>query len=210
MSNTIAQLNWRYATQEFDSSQKLSTEQVSLIKEAFRLSPSSFGLQGWKFIHVTDPVKRAALKEASWGQSKVTDASEFFVLAVPTNFSQANVDAYLKLVSKERNIPVDQLKGLQDMLTGYLARNNAESILAWLKQQTYIALGQVMTVAAIESIDTCPMEGFNPAKYNEILELDSKNLTSVVALAVGFRSKDDKYGAMAKVRYPTEDVFLNI
>ena len=210
MSNTIAQLNWRYATQEFDSTQKLSTEQVSLIKEAFRLSPSSFGLQGWKFIHVTDLAKRAALKEASWGQSKVTDASEFFVLAVPTNFSQANVDAYLKLVSKERNIPVDQLKGLQDMLTGYLARNNAESILAWLKQQTYIALGQVMTVAAIESIDTCAMEGFNPAKYNEILELDSKNLTSVVALAVGFRLKDDKYGTMAKVRYPTEEVFLTI
>ena len=210
MSNTIAQLNWRYATQEFDSTQKLSTEQVSLIKEAFRLSPSSFGLQGWKFIHVTDLAKRAALKEASWGQSKVTDASEFFVLAVPTNFSQANVDAYLKLVSKERNIPVDQLKGLQDMLTGYLARNNAESILAWLKQQTYIALGQVMTVAAIESIDTCAMEGFNPAKYNEILELDSKNLTSVVALSVGFRLKDDKYGTMAKVRYPTEEVFLTI
>ena len=210
MSNTIAQVNWRYATQEFDSTQKLSTEQVSLIKEAFRLSPSSFGLQGWKFIHVTDLAKRAALKEASWGQSKVTDASEFFVLAVPTNFSQANVDAYLKLVSKERNIPVDQLKGLQDMLTGYLARNNAESILAWLKQQTYIALGQVMTVAAIESIDTCAMEGFNPAKYNEILELDSKNLTSVVALAVGFRLKDDKYGTMAKGRYPTEEVFLTI
>jgi nitroreductase len=209
-NNTIKQLNWRYATKLFDSSKKLSADQLEVVHEAFRLSPSSFGLQGWKFIRVTDPTKRLALKEAAFGQAQVSDASEFFVLTIPTNFSTANIDAFVASTAKQRNIKPEELVGFKDMLVGFLSSKTPEQIIAWLKNQVYIALGEVMAVCAIDNIDTCPMEGFNPTKFDEILDLKSKNLTSVVSLAVGFRSSTDKYASLPKVRFSQEEAILTI
>ena len=213
MNNTnhsLNQLNWRYATKMFDTTKKITAEQLEIVIESLRLSPSSYGLQGWKFIRVVDQTKRQTLKEAAYGQSQVTNASEFFILTIPTNFSETNIDKFIESTAKTRNMPVEQLSKFKDMLKSTLANQTAEQTASWLKMQLYIALGQAMAVCAIENIDTCPMEGFDHAKFDEILDLKSKNLTSVVCLAVGFRSAEDKYAQLAKVRFSEEEMLLTI
>ena len=209
-NNTIKQLNWRYAVKQFDSSRKLSPEQLLTVTEAMRLSASSFGLQGWKFIHVVNPAVRQQLKDASWGQSQVDDASEYFVFAAPTNYSNTDIDNFVNSTAKIRQQPLEQLTKFKEMLYGFLSQKSPDDLLVWLKKQIYLALGQTIATCAVEGIDTCPMEGFDPAKYDQILGLTSKNLTSVVCLAVGFRSPDDKYSQLAKVRFPADEVLITL
>lgn len=209
-NNSINALNWRYATKQFDTSKKLSDEQLAYVKEAFRLAPSSYGLQAWKFVHVKDSTKRAALKEAAFGQGQIEDASELFVLCVPTNYSIDGVDKYIASMADTRKMKVEELEGFRDMMAGNLGSKSPEQINIWLKNQVYIALGFVMAACAMEKIDTCPMEGFNPGKFDEILDLGSQSLTSVLCLPVGFRAADDKYAAMPKVRFSQDELFLEV
>lgn len=208
MSAILSQLQWRYATKEFDTEKKLSSEQEHTIIEALRLAPSSFGLQPWKFVIVTDPVIRAKLREQAWGQAQITDASHLVVLCSLKNLDQTHVDKYVDLTAKERNIPREKLDGFHKMIMGSINSKDAEAVKTWSKEQVYIALGVLLTTCALEQIDACPMGGFNNAGFDEILGLSEYNIESAVICPVGFRKESDATSKLAKVRFPESEVII--
>ncbi|APB33846.1 nitroreductase [Gloeomargarita lithophora Alchichica-D10] len=202
------QLNWRYATKKFDPTRKISPEIWAILEESLRLAPSSFGLQPWQFIVVNNPAIRNQLVEHSWGQKQVVNASHLLVLALQKHISPQDVDRYLARTAAVQGTPIENLQGFGNVIKGFLTQPpyplNLEE---WAARQVYIALGQLMTVAAFLGIDTCPMEGFIPAKYDEILGLHETPYRSVVVCPVGYRSEDDKNAQRPKVRYAKSDVF---
>ncbi len=208
MNNIINALNWRYATKSFDSSKKLSDEQLDTILESMRLSASSYGLQPWKFVVVSNPETRTALRAAAWDQTQVTDASAFVVLAVRTDVDTAYVDAYMKSIADTRGMNVAALSGFADMIKGTISRRTAEQVIDWSSRQVYIALGTALTTAAQLEVDTCPMEGFDEAKFDEILGLKEMKLASRVCLAIGFRSAEDTSASYKKVRSAKDEVVV--
>ncbi len=210
MKNIIDALNWRYAVQIFDQNKKLTDEQLNMILDAGRLAPSSFGLQPWKFIVVKNPETRAKLREAGFDQRKITEASHFVVFAVRKDLDEAYVDRYVKLVSETRAVTVESLAGLDAMLRGAVNRRTPEERLVWSTNQLYISLGMMLATAALEGIDAGPMEGFDRKKFDEILGLEEINLESRAALALGFRSDADPMSHAAKVRFPKEEVVVEI
>jgi nitroreductase len=210
MNNIINALNWRYATKSFDPSKKLSDEQLDTILESMRLSASSYGLQPWKFIVVSNPETRTALRAAAWDQTQVTDASVFIVLTVRTDVDAAYVDAYMKSIADARGMDVSALAGFADMIKGTISRRTAEQVIDWSSRQVYIALGTALTTAAQLEVDACPMEGFDESKFDEILGLKEKGLTSRVCLALGFRSAEDTSASYKKVRFAKNEVIVTM
>lgn len=204
-SQVLQQLNWRYATKKFDPTKKIPPEIWKTLEDSLVLAPSSFGLQPWKFIVVSNPDIRQQLVQHSWGQTQVVDASHLVVLAIQKELSAADVDRYVQHMSVVRQVEVDALQGLANMIKGFLS-NPSIDLNDWAARQVYIALGQFMTAAAMLGIDTCPMEGFNPALYDEVLGLTEQGYSAVVLCPAGYRAADDKYAAMPKVRYPNQDV----
>lgn len=207
----LEQLNWRYATKQFDPNRKISVSDWTTLEEALRLTPSSGGLQPWKFVVVTDPAVRAKLRPASYGQPQITDASHLVVFAAKNNFSEADVDSHLQNVARAQGVPVESLAQFRGMLVGGIvqamdeaARNN------WARNQAFIALGNLLTSAALLGIDACPMEGFDRAQYDEILGLKAKGYSSAVIATLGYRLPTDKYAIAPKVRFSKEQIFLNV
>ena len=209
-NNSLDALAWRYATKTFDPSKKLSADQLNTITESLRLSASSYGLQPWKFIVVTNPEIRTKLRGAAWDQSQITDASALIVLAVQKTVDTAYVDRFVTSVSTQRNVPADALKGYADMMKSAITSRTPEGVKEWSSRQVYIALGTALTVAALEGIDACPMEGFDPQKADEILGLSKLGLESRVLLPVGFRSVEDKTAGYKKVRFTKEEVVIEV
>ncbi|MEM6446878.1 MAG: NAD(P)H-dependent oxidoreductase [Cyanobacteria bacterium P01_D01_bin.123] len=204
----LQQLQWRYAVKQFDSTKVISDDLWQTLEQTLLLAPSSFGLQPWKFIVVRDPDVRQQLVEASWGQTQVVEASHLVVLAIPTEVDSTDVDRFVQRMADVRQTPAEKLQGYGNMVKGFLQNPPFPvTMKEWATRQVYIALGQLMTSAAMLGIDTCPMEGFIPAKYDEILGLTERGLTAVVVCPAGYRADGDKYATMAKVRYPHEDVF---
>ena len=210
MKNTIEALNWRYATKQFDTSKKLSQEQLDMLLEAARLSPSSFGLQPWKFIVVTNPAIRAKLREAAWGQAQITDASALIVFAVKKNINATLVDEFIASVAKTRGLKPEDLKEYADSIKGSIASRTLEGAKEWASRQVYISLGVLLTTAAQAEIDACPMEGFDSKKFDEILGLDALGLESRVLATVGFRSPTDKTAAYKKSRFSKGEVIVEV
>ncbi len=208
MSAFLDALQWRYATKKFDPSKKLSDAQLDALLAELRLAPSSYGLQPYKFLVISDPALRAKLREASWGQPQITEASHLVVMCARTDLGPAYVDEYLKLIADERGVPADSLNGFREILVGFAQNMSQETILTWAKKQVYIALGVLLSAAALAKVDACPMEGFEPAKYDEILGLKAMNLTSTVVCPLGFRSADDAHASMKKVRFPASELFV--
>jgi nitroreductase len=203
----LNQLQWRYATKEFDSGKKIPEDVWKVLEQSLVLAPSSFGLQPWKFFVIRNPEIRQQLVEHSWGQKQVVDASHLVVLTIKEDVSSEDVDTYLQRMSEVRNVPLDKLEGLASMVKGFLNRpSDVFDKDAWSAKQVYIALGFFMFSAAMLEIDTCPMEGIDPAKYDEVLGLKDKGYRTVVVCPVGYRLPTDKYANMAKVRFETEDV----
>ncbi len=205
----LEKLNKRYATKKFNANKKLSADELSTLLEAIRLSASSYGLQAYKVLVIENEAIRKQLRSAAWDQSQITDASHLLVFAVDTNFDEKGVDSFVDLTAKTRNIDSSSLSGYADMMKGSFKRPKNE-LQAWLSRQVYIALGFGLVAAAELDIDACPMEGFDNAKFDEILGLEEKGLASVVILAVGQRSDDDGYQHLAKVRRNKEELFINI
>ena len=203
-------MKWRYAVTKFDTTKKLTSEQIDEIMEAAILTPSAFGLQPWRFIVVTNPEIRKQLQEAGYNQPKISEASHLVVLAVEKNIDDKLVDAFIDLVSKVRGMDVGSLKGYSDMIKGSLVGKSTEQRIEWATKQVYIALGVIITTASSMEIDSAPMEGFDPKKFDEILGLEKMGLESKVAVALGFRSADDASAGYAKVRYPKEKVILEV
>ncbi len=203
----LQQLNWRYATKKFDPSKKISTADWAVIEKALILTPSSYGLQPWKFIVVTDPTLKAKLRPASWNQSQVKDCSHLVVLTAKRDITEADVDRFIDRIAEVRGATVESLAGYKGYMVGDLVNGSRHAIIhEWAARQTYIALGNLMTSAAMLGVDACPFEGIEPAKYDEILGLKGTGYTTISACPLGYRAADDKYASAPKVRFETKDV----
>lgn len=207
MKNIIDSLNWRYAAKVFDPDKKISDETFNNFLEAVRLSPSSFGLQPWKFIVVKNADMRSKIKEAAYGQSQVVDASHLIVFAVDKNFSAGN---YIKSVATVRGVPAESLDDYKGMIDGFLAPLSPDEKMEWATKQVYLALGIALVSAAAMEIDSCPMEGFDGKVVDEILGFKTLGLESRVLLPVGYRSSNDKYASLPKARYLKEEVVIEL
>jgi nitroreductase len=207
----LAALHWRYAVKKFDPAKRISAADWIALEQALVLSPSSVGLQPWKFIIVTDPAMKARLKPAAWDQSQVTDCSHFVVFTVRKDLGADHVDRHITRMAEVRGVTPESLGRFRQMITGNLDKARAEARLdTWQSHQLYIALGQFMAGAAVIGVDTCPMEGFEPDKFDEILALKGTGLASVVCCAAGYRAADDKYAVTKKVRFKPDDVIVRI
>ena len=204
----ISKLNTRYATKVFDPSKKVSEADMAKLLEAIRLSASSYGLQPYKILVVEDPKIRAELREAAWNQPQITDASVLLVFAAKFETNADSIDEFVDLVAKTRNMPKDALSGYSDMMKGSLQGMNQEQIETWVSKQAYIALGFGLVAAAVLGIDACPMEGFSAPDFDKILDINKLGLKSKVIMAVGYRSDEDHYAHLAKVRQKKEDLFI--
>ena len=202
----LASLRWRYATKQFDPSRLIPAETWHALEEALILSPSSFGLQPWRFIHISNPDLRAALRSHSWDQTQATDASHYLVIAAKSDVTAEDIDSWIDHLSATRGTPPASLAPLRKVMMGFISSMDADARRAWTTRQCYIALGQLMTSAALLGIDTCPLEGIDPAAYDRLLDLEGSGFSTVVACAAGYRSPDDKYAALPKVRYPRGSV----
>jgi nitroreductase len=204
----LSKLNKRYATKVFDKTKKVSEADMETLLEAIRLSASSYGLQPYKVLVVTDPAIRAELRKAAWNQSQITDASALLIFAAKYETNTASIDEFVDLVADTRNMPKEALAGYSDIMKGSIQNMSQEQIETWVSKQAYIALGFGLVTAAVLGLDACPMEGFSAADFDKILDINKLGLKSKVILAVGYRSEDDKYQHLAKVRQKKEDLFI--
>lgn len=207
MTHILDTLNKRYATKKFDPTKKICAEDLNTLKEVLRLTPSSYGLQPWKFLIIENPELRAQLREQSWGQSQVTDASHLIVFCTYTDMTDELIDSHVRNTAETRNLDIANLQGYADFVKKKMQGLTPEQKRTWNSKQAYIALGQFMVACAEMQIDATPMEGFEPEKYNEILGLTEKGLQATLVCAIGYRSADDAAQFSPKVRRPIEDIF---
>ena len=202
----LAALRFRYATKRFDASRKIPSDQWDAIEDSLVLTPSSFGLQPWKFLVVNDPAVRAKLLPESWNQPQVTEASHFIVLTARTDLNQEDIEAWINRMAEVQGTTPEAVAPLRGMIEGFAERMSREERHVWNTRQVYIALGQLMTTAAVLGIDTCPMEGISASSYDRILGLEGSGYATVVACALGYRSPEDKYASIPKTRFSREKV----
>jgi len=200
------QLNWRAAVKTFNPEAKLEREQVEQILETMRLAPSSYGLQLWRFVVVDSAELRAKMREVSYDQPQVTDASRLIVIAHRDDVTEQDVDNYIAAVAKTRGQEISDLADYRNSIWGALSRMAKEEKVAWAARQSYIALGFALQAAALMKIDAGPMEGFDTEAVTKLLGLDEKGYQAVAYIALGHRSSDDKYADLPKVRYSSEEV----
>jgi nitroreductase len=210
MTQIIEALNWRYAVKKYDTSKKISESDLATLIEAISLSPSSMGLQPYKILNIVDPEMRLKLQEKSFGQSQVVDASNFIVFAAFTEMDEEYVDSYVAETASQRNSTVEDLKSYKDFLWGSASKIPTEKMPIWSSKQAYLALGNLLHSAASMKIDASPMEGFDPAGYDEVLGLKEKGLTAAVICALGYRHEDDKHQHAVKVRKTLKDLVETI
>ena len=204
-------LNWRYATKKFDPVRKISAETWQTLEETLVLAPSSIGLQPWRFYVITDPAMKARLMPAAWNQAQVVECSHFVVFTVRKNLGADHVERHIERMVEVRGVVKESLTKFGQMALQNLDAARAEGRLdTWQTYQIYIALGSFMTAAALLGVDTCPMEGFEPLKFDEILGLKATNYMSIVGCAAGYRLPDDKYASTKKVRFKAEDVIVRV
>jgi nitroreductase len=203
----LRQLTWRYATKKFDPARKVSATDWAVLEEALILTASSYGLQPWKFIVVTDPALKARLRPASWNQAQVEDCSHLVVFTAKRDITEADLDRFIARTAEVRGATLESLAGYKGYMLGDLVKGPRHAIIhEWAARQTYIAMGNLLTSAALLGIDTCPFEGIEPTKYDEILGLTSTGYATVAACPVGYRAADDKYASAPKVRFEAKDV----
>lgn len=206
MENIIEILNFRYATKKFDINKKISEEDFETLLEALRLSPSSLWIQPWKFIVVNNKEIRQKLQDASWNQSQVTDASHYIVFTIPEIINENWINRYFENISSVRWVDISSLEQFKNMVNNYILPLTEEKNQNFSAQQVYIALWNILTVAAILWIDTCTIWWLDPNSYDEILWLKQKWYKTVVACALWYRASDDKYAMMKKVRFPKDEM----
>ncbi len=210
MSTFINNQNWRYATKKFDATKKISTEDLNTLKEAIRLSSSSYGLQPYKVIIVENPELRAKIQPVAWGQSQIVEASHLIVFANRTTIEESEVDAFFDNISKTREIPLEALAGYQGFMKSKINELSKDAQNIWNAKQTYLALGNLLNAAAELKIDVTPMEGFSPADVNKILGLDAMGLNATLIATVGYRHEEDATQHHKKVRKSNEELFITL
>jgi len=210
MTTFIENQNWRYATKKFDTTRKISTEDLNTLKEAIRLSPSSYGLQPYKVIFVENPELRAKLQPAAWGQTQIVDASNLVVFANIINFSDAEINEAVKNLTETRELPSGALDGYADFMKSKISNLPLETRNVWTSKQTYLAMGNLLNAAAELKIDVTPMEGFDPEQVNEILGLTALGLNASLIATVGYRHEEDLTQHHKKARKSNEELFITL
>jgi len=204
-------LNWRYAVKAFDPNRKLSADTWATLEQALVLSPSSFGLQPYRFIVVENRATREQLVPHAWGQRQVVEASHFIVFAARTSVTEAEIDALIQRIASVRGVTPESLASYRGMMTGMLLSEGFKPMAThWATRQVYLALGNLMTAAALLGVDACPMEGFVPAEFDKILRLPEQGLTAVVSCALGYRSASDKHATTPKVRFDRSELVKTV
>ncbi|MCF7812588.1 NAD(P)H-dependent oxidoreductase [Candidatus Gracilibacteria bacterium] len=191
-------LYWRHATKEFDPKKKVSEKNLQKILEAIRLTPTSFGLQPYHVIVITDQKLKEKIRTLSWDQPQVTTCSYLLVFCARTDSAQ-RIDQYLEIASEGKSEIREKLVGYEKMMRGSLGKMDFH----WASRQAYIAHGFALAACAELEIDSCPMEGFDPEKLDQLLELP-EHFKSIVMLPIGYRKEDPK---REKVRFGEEDLF---
>jgi len=210
MNKYIENLHWRYATKKFNPEKQVSKDDMETLLEAIRLSASSYGLQPYEVMVIEDPEVRAKLKPAAFGQPQITDASYLLVFAYNINVDRQYLDKFIKNNSETRNKPVEDFQDLREMIQNSVLTFTEDVKHIWASRQVYIALGNLLSAAADLKIDVCPMEGFNSAEFDELLDLKSKDLKSVTLATVGYRSETDQLKDAKKVRKSKDELFTRI
>ena len=206
----LSALRWRYAVKKFDPSRQVPDAQWKALEEALVLSPSSLGLQPWKFFVVESPALRAQLRTVSWNQSQITDASRLVVFAAKKNLGPADAERFIALIAQVRKVPPESLASYKAMMLGSMEKRSPEGLRTWIEKQAYISLGVFLTAAAVLGVDACPMEGLDPAEYDRILGLTEKGYGTLFAAAAGYRAADDAYANAAKVRFPHSEIVVHL
>jgi len=207
----LRQLKWRYATKQFDPAQKIPAKVWAALEETLVLAPSSFGVQPWKFLVIDDPSVRAELRTHSWGQSQIVDASHLVVFLVQHPVNPAAVRRFIERTAEVRGVSVETLAGYEKVVNGFVGNFPSEiELRAWAARQVYIAFGGFMTAAALLGVDTCPIEGLDPAGYDQVLGLAGTGYFTLAACPAGYRLATDKYAATPKVRFKHEHVIQHI
>lgn len=202
-------LNWRYAVKKFDAAGRIPLDKWEALEESLLLSPSSYGLQAWKFLVVEDKALRAKLRPASWDQSQITDADKLVVFLVKKDAGPEDVQRFVDRISEVRRVPAETLEGYKQMMLQSMSLP-PEKVEAWLTRQVYIALGNFLTSAALLGVDACPMEGFDKDEYDNILGLREQGWKSVVVATAGVRASDDAYAKSRKVRFPKAEIVAKV
>ncbi|MBX9626253.1 MAG: NAD(P)H-dependent oxidoreductase [Gemmataceae bacterium] len=208
-SDALAALKWRYATKKFDPAKTIPPDTWAVLEQALVLSPSSTGLQPWRFVVVTDPEVRKRLHPAAYNQPQILDCSHLVVFCGKTPPTVADADRHVAHTSRVRNVGPETLEGFRKMVVGAASRPPEQGT-AWAARQCYIALGVFLTTAAMIGVDACPMEGFDPAKFDEALGLKARGVGSIALAAAGYRHPDDKYAHLPKVRFPADEVIEQV
>jgi nitroreductase len=206
-TDLLAGLRWRYAVKSFDGNRSIASDTWDALEQALVLTPSSYGLQPWKFLVINDADLKAELRTHSWNQSQITDCSHLVVLLAKRSIDSSDLERLIQATAHTRGIEATGLEGYKGMMQRDLVEGpRSQTIGTWASNQVYIALGNLMTAAALLGVDSCPIEGFSPPDYDRILGLENSPYRSTVVCPCGYRSPDDKYAALAKVRYPLSEL----
>ncbi|MCC8358883.1 NAD(P)H-dependent oxidoreductase [Salinimicrobium sediminilitoris] len=208
--NSITALKWRYAVKKFDPDKLVSEEKIDVLKTAFNLTATSYGLQPLRLVLVQNKEIQDKLMKASYNQKQIGTASHLLVICIENTVDKGFIEKHFKMVQDIRKTPDEILHPFRESLIGDFEQKPVDEVKIWATHQAYLVLGTLLTVCAVEGIDSCPMEGFEPKKYNEILELEKYGLEAVLALPVGYRSDDDFFASLKKVRRPLKDTVIEI
>lgn len=204
----IERLQWRYAVKRFDASRTLDEATWQALEASLVLTPSSYGLQPWLFVVITDPAIKAQLPGMSWNQQQPKDCSHMIVLAARKTMDESYVNRFMESVAQTRGLSAEAVAGFRNVLVSTV--NNATGKhLDWNARQVYIALGQLMATAAVLRVDACPMEGIDTVAYDTLLGLTETDYTCIVGCALGYRHPEDQAASAAKVRFAAADVVVH-
>jgi len=210
MNNILDALEWRYAVKKFDDKASLTEQQILEVKNAFNLSASSYGLQPYKMIVVQNPDLKEKLVPASYGQKQISQSAALLVFAVRTDFGMDYIDQYFEDMSVKRQIPLENLEGYKNFMKGSFANKSEEEIWSWSVKQVYLTMGHMLASLAAMKIDACPMEGIDPNAYDKILDLEAKQLKTIVAMPIGVRAIDDATASALKVRKDLSEIIIEL
>jgi len=210
MNNILDALEWRYAVKKFDDKASLTEQQILEVKKVFNLSASSYGLQPYKMIVVQNPELKEKLVPASFGQQQISQSAAILVFAVRTDFGMDYIDQFFKDMSTKRQIPLENLEGYKNFMKGSFANKSEDEISSWATKQVYLTMGHMLASLAALQIDACPMEGLDPQAYDKILDLDAKQLKTIVAMPIGMRAPDDASATALKVRKDLSDIIIDL
>ncbi|MCY2686823.1 NAD(P)H-dependent oxidoreductase [Salinimicrobium sp. TH3] len=208
--NSVTALKWRYAVKKFDPDKLVSEEKINVLKTAFNLTATSYGLQPLRLVLVQNKEIQGKLMAASYNQKQIGTASHLLVICIENTVDKGFIEKHFKMVQDIRKTPDEVLHPFRESLIGDFEQKPIDEVKIWATHQAYLVLGTLLTVCAVEGIDSCPMEGFEPKKYNDILKLEKYGLEAVLALPVGYRSNDDFFASLKKVRRPLEDTVIEI